>query len=197
MADNDIYSSQAPSPEQVQLISAAYVLTGPKSEYKNFTQWREEFNLNLRDIGIAARETSNRMLVDKLLDMENLKRPFWAVVRGVLFHEGSQRYIVQLETEDRASAEIKIEYIATERVDGSGNGKFLGEWLSNDLLDHRIRVHKYVGARDKKKYKEILHIEPGGKAEELSQDEIDDLTAELEDHVHGCIGSGKCRHSND
>lgn len=175
-----------PTTEEITLISAASVLTGPRSEYENFFDWRAEFDTNLRETTLATREGRFRNTVDALLSEKTVA--FWGTLRGIGFHEGSKRYAVQIESNDSETGDLQIQYIKTERVD-SGNGQTIADLVEANI-GRRARIWKHTEDGGKLKYNSIPHIEPAGAGDVISDQEADDLAAELEDFIDN-IGKKK------
>lgn len=168
-----------PTHHQITLISAAAILTGPRAEYENFFDWRAEFDQNLRETTLATREGRFRNTVDALLSADTVA--FWGTLRGIGYHDNSKRYVIQIESNDSETGDLQIQYIKTERTD-SGNGSTVAD-VVGDNLGNKARIWKHTEDGGQLKYNSIPHIEPGGAGEDITDQETDDLAAELEDFI--------------
>lgn len=173
-----------PDAVEVSLISAAAAMSGPN----DYPGWRIDFIQNLREVTAMSRQFNYRDIVADLLS-ENSK-PFAATIRGFAFHDSSQRYVLQLESED-ADGQSRLEYINTNRVDSDPTVEALIDRIEDELLDNRVLVYKLVESKGDKKYRNVAHVQNLGPADD-SVFATDELEHDLADHVDA-IGKASSR----
>jgi len=173
-----------PDAVEVSLISAAAAMSGPN----DYPGWRIDFIQNLREVTAMSRQFNYRDIVADLLS-ENSK-PFAAIIRGFAFHDSSQRYALQLESED-ADGQSRLEYINTNRVDSDPTVEALIDRIEDELLDNKALIYKLVESKGNNKYRSVAHVQNLGPADD-SFFSTDELEHDLEDHVAG-IGKASSR----
>lgn len=164
-------------PAAASIIAAAEILAGSEEEYEHPADRRAVFTSQLRHIAGSVRNTRNLRTVDSILSEDT--SAFASVVRGIGFHDGSQRYQIQLE--DPEDADGEIEYISTARVD---NDKVAVEQLVaelDDARDKRVLVYKHMEqGKDGRKFRSLVHFQViGGEVGSCH----DDLDEQLDDHI--------------
>lgn len=160
------------------LIITATNMAGPIGDSK--VEWEAKVSSNLRDlISMFDERSAQNRIIDQMTGPNTDK--FVATIVGLEMEPSSKRILVGFACEVDKDHPDGVEYIRTERTDSSQEARDLANYISDELLGHRVVVYKEleVGKDQKTKFRVLRHVVDLGESnEDLDWDELEAIVIE-------------------